>query len=400
MKKVTILLSISQSSPNGLSSFVRSFVGNERVFMDNGIDLNVFSKDAYCKYNNSNKLKQENKRIIREVVMNLIRHSSFLSVIYDYFMESRSARIIVDKYLATDREDELVHCQEYQTCYYLLKRRPNQKVILTIHSNGEEFSMHYTSNPGLNSWFGRKYLYHRFNFIMKHVAGIGHVSRKSQEVFADNHPEFDRNKLYYVYNGIPLIDYCHKIHNEKLRFICVGSLSDRKNQLSLVKAISLLSECDCKKMELILVGDGEAREGIEKYIKQHNIYNVVLKGSCTNVDKLLKEADVFILASKDEGLPISIIEAMREGLPIIGSRVAGIPEQIVDAESGYIIETSPESIAESMKKFICITATDIESMGHKSYQHFTNHFTEDIMFRDYIALYQNLFNNVTKIQKR
>ena len=48
------------------------------------------------------------------------------------------------------------------------------------------------------------------------------------------------------------------------------------------------------------------------------------------VNKYLSEADLFILTSKDEGLPISIIEAMRASLPIIATKIAGIPEMIID----------------------------------------------------------------------
>lgn len=393
MKKITVLLSISHKSPNGLSSFVSSFIGKEPLFKVNGIDLSVFSRECYKPFPLSDNMAKR-RDTFKKIVFAIINCSSFLTVLYDYFIESRGARTAVDKYLASGRNDDLIHCQEYQTCFYLLKRKPTQKVLLTIHSNGEEFSMHYTSHSGLNSWLGKKYLYYRFNYILKHVAGIGHVSENSQKVFANNHPEFDKSKLFYVYNGIPTAPYSHNVSDSGIiRFFCVGSLSDRKNQLSCVKAIQLLKADERAHMELILVGDGEARNGIEKYISDNNIINTKLLGICTNIKELLKNADVFILASKDEGLPISIVEAMREGLPIIGSRVAGIPEQIIDGKSGYIIGTSPESVADAMKKMLNKTSEELLDMGKASYQLFTERFTENIMFDDYRKVYNNVIDN-------
>lgn len=395
MKKVTVLLSISHKASNGLSSFVNSFVGQKHFFSQQGIDLNVFSRESYQQSETTIIRNVKKNKSLKNIVLNIVKECSLLSILYDYFMESRTAKKAVDQYIKSERIDDLVHCQEYHTCYYLLKKKKSQKVILTIHSGGEEFSMLYTARPGLNTWLGRKYLYHRFNYVIKHVYGIGHVSGKSQEIFSNNHPEFDKKKLFYVYNGIPVLPYNHNIINKKIQFICVGSLSDRKNQLSLLKAILLLNEEERAKMELVLVGDGEIYDKINTFKTENKLSNVILKGNCTNVSELLKEADIFILASKDEGFPIAIVEATREGLPIIGSRIAGIPEQIIDNVSGLIIDTTPESIAKAIKVILNKSEDEIMKMGEKSRELFMNKFSDITMFSNYSKIYNNAIEERT-----
>ena len=248
--------------------------------------------------------------------------------------------------------------------------------------------MHYASFPGLNSVLGRWYLNRRMNYLKKHLCGIGHVSCNSQNVFSTRHPDYPKEKLYYVYNGIPELPFSHnKQIDDVIRFICVGSLSDRKNQKALIEAMTLLKPTLRDKMQLILVGDGEVRTDLELLAKQNNLTNVIFMGSCTNVPELLKAADVFILASKDEGLPISIIEAMREGLPIIGSRVAGIPEQIIEGRSGYVIGTTASSVADAYAEMLSKTKDELAVMGRESYNLFLEKFTEDSMFNKYMHVF-------------
>lgn len=393
MKDAIILFSISYKAPNGASSFVRSFVGQKNFFENKDINLSVFSRDNYqqCDFSNAEVIARRHK--IKTLIWMIIDHIPILTILYDYFMESRTARKVVKEFYEQngDRNVDVIHCQEDNTCYYLLKHKPTSKVIVTFHSDGSDFDMLFSSRPGFNSRVGRKYLNHRLNYILQRVDGIGFVSRSSMELFAKNHPDFCAKKLFYVYNGIPSLPLTHDYSpKERIQFICVGSLCARKNQMALIEAIALLPDNIKKQMELLLVGDGPSAEEIRNYVLTHSIDNVILKGSCTNVAELLKKADVFILASKSEGLPISIIEAMREGLPIIGSDVAGIPEMIEDGNSGYITGTDAKSISESIVKMILLSDEDRKKFGQRSYNLFKEKFCIESMFDAYAYVYNKM----------
>jgi glycosyltransferase involved in cell wall biosynthesis len=119
--------------------------------------------------------------------------------------------------------------------------------------------------------------------------------------------------------------------------ISVGRLTEAKDQITLLSAIELLRK-QSRNIYLILVGDGEMRKPLEKEIAQKKLTDCVyLAGSRSDVDQLLPGADAFILSSKREGFPMAILEAMAAGLPVIATKVGGIPEVIQDGQNGILV---------------------------------------------------------------
>ena len=93
-----------------------------------------------------------------------------------------------------------------------------------------------------------------------------------------------------------------------------------KDFLTLLDSYEILLKKFKVKYNLVIVGDGPDRNKIEKYILKKNLNNkVFLAGSQKNVDKFYKNAKLFVLSSRSEGLPTVIIEAMSKGLPIVAT---------------------------------------------------------------------------------
>ncbi|MEX2340901.1 MAG: glycosyltransferase, partial [Candidatus Paceibacterota bacterium] len=89
----------------------------------------------------------------------------------------------------------------------------------------------------------------------------------------------------------------------------------------------------------LIISDGELKESLKRKIRQAGLdENVFLLGSILEAAEYLKAADLFILASRSEAMPYVIIEACIAGLPIIATRVGGIPEVIENEKSGLLIE--------------------------------------------------------------
>lgn len=126
------------------------------------------------------------------------------------------------------------------------------------------------------------------------------------------------------------------VSTEDILLVSAGELNTNKNQEVILRAIS---KCN-KRICCILLGEGSNREYLEGLIKDMNLENkVFMPGYQDNVQNFLRAADVFILASRREGLPCSIMEAMVAGLPVIASDTRGNRELIVQGRGGYLFRS-------------------------------------------------------------
>ena len=122
---------------------------------------------------------------------------------------------------------------------------------------------------------------------------------------------------------------------ERPRILAVGRLKAPKDFPTLVRA---LGELPPDSFEAVIVGDGPDRPGLEEEIQARGLAGRVrLAGERRDVPELLADADVFVLPSRSEGHPVSVLEAMAAGLPVVASRVGGVPEQVSDGETGLLV---------------------------------------------------------------
>ena len=118
--------------------------------------------------------------------------------------------------------------------------------------------------------------------------------------------------------------------------VAVGRLAEPKDALTLVRA---LAAAPGRPFTALLVGDGPDRASVEAEVRRARARRTRSRSSATrdDVPELLARADVFVLSSRSEGVPISILEAMAAGLPVVAVRVGGVPELVVDGETGLLV---------------------------------------------------------------
>ncbi len=127
--------------------------------------------------------------------------------------------------------------------------------------------------------------------------------------------------------------------NEKV-ILFVGRLSRGKGVEYLIRAMGLIY-CNNKDAKLVLVGDGKERKELEQLTAALNIDDVThFVGIVSNerIPEIMVASDIFVLPSLSEGFPIVIIEAMAARLPIIATKVQGLPEIIIEGENGFLVE--------------------------------------------------------------
>ena len=123
---------------------------------------------------------------------------------------------------------------------------------------------------------------------------------------------------------------------DRMNFICVGRLDDNKNQILAVRAMpEVLKQIPFAK--LMLVGDGEERESLIREAERLGVsYAVEFTGNVPDPEAYLARSDVYLMVSHVEGLPLSVLEAMAAGLPIIGTKAGSVVDIV--KENGVLIE--------------------------------------------------------------
>jgi glycosyltransferase involved in cell wall biosynthesis len=232
--------------------------------------------------------------------------------------------LAIDKVLRTFRPD-VVHTHlsvlRYAMPGLVLRRVP--LIVHTVHNMAE----HEVDR------FGR--LVHRFAFRWNVLpVGISRViGRSIEEVYGTQCRAM-------IPNGIPVKEYgCSPVAREAWRakqafnddsilFMFVGRLDPQKNPLMLINAFRHISDT---RSHLVLIGDGLLLPDCRQLARANGLsHRVHFLGERYDIAEALSAADVFVLASDWEGNPLSVMEAMASGLPVIATAVGGVPELIED----------------------------------------------------------------------
>lgn len=137
----------------------------------------------------------------------------------------------------------------------------------------------------------------------------------------------------------------------------VGRVQDVKDHATLVDAFVLLRAqmpALRTRLRLAIIGDGPLLAAIRAKVAAAGIAELVwLPGARTDVADILRSLDVFAMSSIAEGTPGSALEAMASGLPVVGTRVGGIPEVIEDGVTGIVVPPSnPQAMADALARYV------------------------------------------------
>jgi glycosyltransferase involved in cell wall biosynthesis len=179
------------------------------------------------------------------------------------------------------------------------------------------------------------------------------------------YPAITENKIELVHLGVNPNVYARAAsearRSEKPQILSVASLNETKGFVQLVDACARLLRAGVQ-LECTIVGDGPKRAEIARWVRQHGISDSVrLTGALPQheVARLMGRSDVFVLPSviaysgEMDGIPVTLMEAMAAGHPVIGSLISGIPELVDDEVSGILVDgTHPERLASSIRRLI------------------------------------------------
>lgn len=198
------------------------------------------------------------------------------------------------------------------------------------------------------------------------------------------------DRLVTIHNAMPDVDETLRAKPGKspARLVMVARLSRWKDQPTLLHALSGLKDLD---WQLELVGDGPYRGQLEELAQNLGLASrVTFLGYRHDVPERMAEAQVFLLISKWEGFPRSILEAMRAGLPVVASDVGGVQESVVDGKTGFVIPRGDvDGLRECLRKLI--TSSELRvSMGEAGRARYEEKFTFDLLVERTTKVYESV----------
>jgi sugar transferase (PEP-CTERM/EpsH1 system associated) len=217
-------------------------------------------------------------------------------------------------------------------------------------------------------------------------------------------------KSELIMNGVDTVRYAPQLPAASLPWAAgpfvigtVGRLQDVKDQATLIEAFALLCArrpAARNDLRLAIVGDGPLRERLAQKAQDAGVLELVwFPGARNDIPELMRSFDVFALSSIAEGTPVTLLEAMSCGRPVVATNVGGIPEVVQDGVNGALVPASnPQALAEALGRYVDDRAR-VAAHGAAAREKIERHYSVAAMVGAYTALYDQLCNSKTTFKE-
>lgn len=215
-----------------------------------------------------------------------------------------------------------------------------------------------------------------------------------------DHPKLKKKhlKLQVVNNGIPQSDFDSTALDKEIKNFCsksfvlgaIGRLSKEKGFEYLIEALKLLTEQGVE-ARVIIIGEGPERSFLEEIVNKGNLQQKIwMPGWRSSARNYIPLFSVFVISSLTEGLPITLLEAMQAKVPVIATRVGGIPEVLDKGTAGILVRPgSATALAEGITH-IRADRQFAHKLAAYAYQRVTGKYSSNAMASGYLQLYERV----------
>lgn len=279
----------------------------------------------------------------------------------------------------------------------------NAMVIASKLHNIKNIFYVVNNTPEGYSFFLRWFDYLIDRLIIKSVTKFITGSLNSLKIMEDK-LNVPNHKLAHIYNGINPREQdedisafleLYSIPKESFKVAIVGNMERRKGHIILLKSLKKMIDDNCEVIPLVLIARGKLNpelDSIVRFIDANKLKNnVIILPYEINIYNIYSLTDVLVVPSiGSEDLPNVISEAMSLGVPVIGTSIAGIPEQIVHNKTGIIVSPNDCYSLASAMQVIIKNKSLLKEYSRNSKIRFDQYFS----VKPSVARYKQLYKNV------
>jgi glycosyltransferase involved in cell wall biosynthesis len=197
-------------------------------------------------------------------------------------------------------------------------------------------------------------------------------------------------RLHVIYNGVRDIAPGLRARpgGEPVRIVSVARFEPPKDHRTLLLALNSIRE---EAWELELIGDGPREGEVQRLTAELGLADrVQFSGYSRTPASALANAQIFVLSSRSEGFPRSILEGMRAGLPVVASDVGGVAEAVTDGRTGRVVASNAVQPLAHALKFLVRNGLDRQRMGAEGRLTYESRFRFERMLEDTASLYATI----------
>lgn len=275
---------------------------------------------------------------------------------------------------------DIIHAHNIKKAYVYLaaKKAKVKRVVYTVHNM---------------AWQEQGVVGGLFSYLMFHTGCMVPVGL-SPKVTESIEQRYHLKNVPTVYNGTDLSRFSVKteysLHDEP-SILNVARLDAQKNHKRLIESFAIVSR-QFPAAKLVIVGEGELQETLESQTKESGLTEKVLfEGLQDDIPKYMKDADVFCLSSDYEGMPMTLIEAMAAGMPIVSTNVGGISDMLTNEGSAILTGLDATELANAVIRIL--SNKDLrEKLGKNAYEA-SQEFSHRRMTQKYISIYKKILKH-------
>jgi glycosyltransferase involved in cell wall biosynthesis len=293
----------------------------------------------------------------------------------------------ITKIMAIIKKDniDIVHAHNwsvYLEAVLAAKLAGTKKIIHTIHGP------YMASGTGYNASLKksvRRFLENLFSLAVYRFVPVSLAIKSYLLTDFRINPE----KITPIHNGIAALDRSLKNHSDSqiLRLITVGRVAKIKNHTMMLTGLRKALDSGAQ-VNLTIVGDGPELTAMRTLCTSLKLDHAVeFLGFRTDIAHIMSDKDVYILTSDYEGISIALLEAMSLGLPAIATAVGGVPETVLNQQTGLLIDKNNARALADAILFMANNKSERIRFGNAAYAFFLREFEEKIFIKKYDDIY-------------